>query len=67
MVIQRGDIWWASLPEPSGSESGYRRPVLVIQSDAFNRSRIDTVFVAAILATKFSHNLPLGEIYGKVD
>ncbi|MBM4461371.1 MAG: type II toxin-antitoxin system PemK/MazF family toxin, partial [Chloroflexi bacterium] len=28
MVIQRGEIWWASLPEPVGSEPGYRRPIL---------------------------------------
>lgn len=39
--MQRGEIWWASEP-------GYRRPVLVVQSDAFNRSRISTVAVAAI-------------------
>jgi mRNA interferase MazF len=42
-VIQRGEIWWASLPEPMGSEPGYRHPVLVVQSDDFNRSRIATV------------------------
>lgn len=41
--MQRGEIWWASLPEPLGSEPGYRRPVLVVQSDDFNRSRIATV------------------------
>lgn len=46
--MQRGEIWWASLPIPKGSEPGYRRPVLVVQSDAFNRSRISTVVVAAI-------------------
>jgi mRNA interferase MazF len=46
--MQRGDIWWAELPEPQGSGSGYRRPVLVVQADAFTRSRIATVIVAAI-------------------
>ena len=46
--MQRGEIWWASLPIPKGSEPGYRRPVLVVQSDAFNRSRIGTVVVAPI-------------------
>jgi len=46
--IQRGEIWWADLPEPRRSEPGYRRPVLVIQADAFNRSRIQTVLVAVI-------------------
>ena len=48
MVIQRGEIWWASLPKPAGSEPGYRRPVLVVQSDDFNRSRIATVIVLVI-------------------
>lgn len=47
-MIQRGEIWWASLPEPAKSEPGYRRPVLVIQSDDFNRSRIATVVAAVI-------------------
>lgn len=46
--MKRGEIWWASLPAPQGSGPGYRRPVLIIQSDAFNRSRIQTVVVAAI-------------------
>src|SRR5262249_26477867 len=48
LVIQRGQIWWADLAERRGSEPGFRRPVVVIQSDAFNRSRIGTVGVAAI-------------------
>jgi mRNA interferase MazF len=48
LVIQRGEIWWASLPEPVGSEPGYRRPVLVVQSDDFNRSRIATVIAVVI-------------------
>lgn len=47
-AIQRGEIWWADLPEPRRSEPGYRRPVLVIQADLFNRSRIQTVLVAVI-------------------
>jgi mRNA interferase MazF len=46
--IRRGEIWWAGLPEPRRSEPGYRRPVLVIQGDSFNRSRIQTVIVAVI-------------------
>ena len=48
MVVQRGEVWWADLDSPRGAEPGYRRPVLVIQSDAFNRSQIGTVIVAAI-------------------
>jgi mRNA interferase MazF len=43
VVIARGEIWWADLGEPQGSEPGYRRPVVVVQSDSFNRSRIPTV------------------------
>lgn len=46
--MKRGEIWWANLAEPAASEPGYRRPVLVVQADAFNRSQIATVVVAAI-------------------
>jgi mRNA interferase MazF len=46
--LQRGEIWWSDLPEPRRSEPGFRRPVLVVQADAFNRSRIQTVIVAVI-------------------
>ncbi len=48
MVIGRGDIWWADLPTPVGSAPGDRRPVLVMQSDTFNRSRLATVTVIAL-------------------
>lgn len=58
---ERGQIWWRDLPEPRGSEPGYRRPVLIIQSDIFNHSRIQTVIVAAI-----SSNLDLGNLPGNV-
>lgn len=43
MVISQGEIWWADLGEPAGSGPGPRRPVLIVQGDAFNRSRIATV------------------------
>ncbi len=46
--MKRGEVWWADLPEPAGSEPGFRRPVLVVQADEFNRSRIRTVIAAAI-------------------
>jgi mRNA interferase MazF len=46
--MQRGDLWWANLPDPVGSGPGYRRPVLIIQADPFNRSRLKTVIVAVI-------------------
>jgi mRNA interferase MazF len=61
VVIQRGEIWWADLPEPTGSEPGYRRPVMVIQSDDFNRSRIATAIVVVITS-----NLKLAEAPGNV-
>ena len=58
MVIKRGDIWWASLPEPVGSSPGYPRPVLVIQSNTFNRSQINTVVIAVItINTKLAGSL----------
>lgn len=46
--MNRGEIWWARLPEPFGSEPGFHRPVVIIQSDRFNRSRISTVIAAAV-------------------
>jgi len=59
--IQRGEVWWADLPTPRGSEPGYRRPVLVVQADAFNRSRIQTVIAAVITS-----NVGLAEAPGNV-
>ena len=50
MTVERGQIWSADLGEPEGSEPGYNRPVLIIQSDAFNRSRLHTV-IAVVLST----------------
>src|SRR5213593_4319972 len=43
MVVAQGDVCWADLPAPTGSGPGFRRPVLVAQGDALNRSRIATV------------------------
>lgn len=42
-MIGQGDVWWADLPEPQGSGPGLRRPVVVVQGDALNRSRVATV------------------------
>lgn len=47
-MIERGSIWWADLAEPRGSEPGFDRPVLIVQADAFNRSRIQTVLVVTL-------------------
>ena len=43
MVISQGEVWWADLPVPTGSGSGFRRPVVVVHGDVLNRSRIATV------------------------
>lgn len=61
MVVQRGEVWWAELEEPRGSEPGYRRPLLIVQSDPFNRSRIETVIGVALTS-----NLRLVEAPGNV-
>ncbi|MCC6126927.1 MAG: type II toxin-antitoxin system PemK/MazF family toxin [Pirellulales bacterium] len=61
MVIERGEIWWATLSEPRGSQPGYSRPVLIVQSDDFNRSRIGTVIAVVITS-----NTRLAEAPGNV-
>ena len=43
MVVARGEVWWADLDAPRGSEPGFRHPVLIVQADAFNRSRLRTI------------------------
>lgn len=48
MVVGQGDVVWASLDDPIGSGPGYRRPVVVVQGDAFNASRIATVIVVPL-------------------
>lgn len=48
MVISQGDVFWADLPEPEGSGPGFRRPVVVVQGDALNQSRIATVIVVPL-------------------
>jgi len=59
--VKRGEIWWATLPPPSGSGPGFRRPVLVIQSNPFNDSRISTAIIAVITS-----NLALADAPGNV-
>lgn len=59
--MQCGDIWWADLPDPSGSAPSFRRPVLLIQADAFTQSRIATV-----IAIVLSSNLRLASAPGNV-
>lgn len=59
--MYRGEIWWANLPTPIGSEPGYRRPVLIIQADKFTQSTIRTVIVAILTS-----NVRLSEAPGNV-
>ncbi|MCU7850369.1 MAG: type II toxin-antitoxin system PemK/MazF family toxin [Candidatus Thiodiazotropha sp. (ex Lucinoma kastoroae)] len=49
--MKKGDIWWASLYEPRGSEPGYRRPVVIVSSNEFNVSNINTVIVTVITSS----------------
>ncbi len=58
MVINRGEIWWASLPEPQGSEPGYRRPILIIQANSFNQSKISTVIGIVVTSNLKLSNAP---------
>jgi len=59
--MERGDIWWAKLPDPVASEPGFRRPVVIVQANAFSRSRIRTVIAAVVTS-----NLRLAEAPGNV-
>lgn len=59
--MTRGEIWWADFGVPQGSETGFRRPVLIVQADSFNRSRIPTVVVVP-----FTTNIGLAEAPGNV-
>ena len=61
MVISQGEIWWADLPAPAGSGPGFRRPVVVVQGDAVNRSRIATV-VCVPLASNLKWALAPGNV-----
>jgi mRNA interferase MazF len=56
--MRRGEIWWACLNTPSGSAPGFRRPVLIIQSNEFNRSRINTVLAVTITSNLVLANAP---------
>lgn len=57
----RGEIWWATLPDPVGTMPGHRRPVLIVQADSFNRSLIQTIIVVALTS-----NLRLAAAPGNV-
>ncbi len=56
--MYRGEIWWANSPDPVGSSPGYRRPVLIVQDDTFNQSRISTVIVVVITSNTLLAEAP---------
>ncbi len=60
-MIAQGEVWWADLPDPTGSGPGFRRPVVVVQGDAFNRSRI-----AAVVCVPLTSNLRWADAPGNV-
>jgi mRNA interferase MazF len=59
--MKRGELWWAALPAPAGSGPGYRRPVVVLQANPLNESRIATVMAVAVTS-----NLALADAPGNV-
>jgi mRNA interferase MazF len=61
MVIAQGHVYWANLPDPTGSGPGFRRPVLVVQGDALNRSHLKTV-----VCVPLTSNLRWAEAPGNV-
>ena len=61
MVISQGEVWWADLPDPTGSGPGFRRPIVVVQGDAFNRSNLATVVCVPVTS-----NLRWAEAPGNV-
>ena len=54
----RGEIWWADLGEPRGAGPGYRRPVLIVQDDRFNRSNLATVIILSLTSNRKYEDLP---------
>lgn len=58
MEIARGEVWWADLPDPIASDPGGARPVLIVQTNAFNRSRIATVLAVVITSNERLADLP---------
>lgn len=64
--VRRGEIWWADLAPPEGAGPGYRRPVLIVSDDAFNRSRIATV-IAATITTNTALAAAPGNVFARPD
>lgn len=62
--MMRGEIWWADFGIPFGSEPGYNRPVLIVQDDTFNKSKINTIVVLPLTTNLLLENAP-GNIFIK--
>ncbi len=60
-MVKRGELWWVQMPMPRGSEPGHRRPAVIVQADAYNRSAIQTVIVVVVTS-----NLALAEAPGNI-
>ncbi len=61
IAIKRGDVWWADLGKPQGSEPGFRRPVILVQADSANKSLLNTVIVVTL-----TFNIRLADAPGNV-
>ena len=61
MVIAQGEVYWAELPAPAGSGPGFRRPIIVVQGNALNRSR-----VATVVCVPLTSNLRWGDAPGNL-
>jgi mRNA interferase MazF len=60
-LVIRGEIWWAELADPAGSEPGFSRPVLLVSADRFNTTKISTVIVVYIYSN-LSHGRHPGNV-----
>jgi mRNA interferase MazF len=58
LVVERGEIWWADLADPVGSAPGYRRPVVIVQADSFNRSRLRTLIGVTLTSNLYLVDAP---------
>lgn len=65
--MNRGEIWWVELPAPAGGEPGFRRPVLIVQADSFNRSKTRTVLCAAITSNTRLADMPANVLLDQSD
>jgi len=63
--MTRGELWWADFGVPFGSEPGYKRPVIIIQNDYFNRSNINTAIVFPLTTNMVYADAPGNIVFNK--